>query len=337
MICVLWTYISENKLTNFLRLLLCVSIGSLFFYFYRQDILELPEIHRPMFFFYSLVLILSGYCFEAYGWKVILNGRLKNVSYKYALISSGKFVFSKYIPGKVWSIAGRAGYIKEKYSGSFIDLASLSLFYQLLFTLAGAIAGVGILYFIDRAWFWSTLVCIFASLGIIFYLYRPVLAQASRLSSYLLKKKITLSYVPPVTSLQLGVLSVICWICWSLAFCLFLISIYPMDDIALQAGLLFPISSVLGVLMLFSPGGLGVREGFIALGLTVLGVPAKGAASISILSRLWFLSGELLFFGLSFLLLFLTRAKRSSDQGECTISIKSEFVGVDLGDEYKSR
>jgi uncharacterized membrane protein YbhN (UPF0104 family) len=44
------------------------------------------------------------------------------------------------------------------------------------------------------------------------------------------------------------------------------------------------------------PGGLGVREGIIVLVLTATGLDVKVATTISVISRIWFISGEIFIF-----------------------------------------
>jgi uncharacterized membrane protein YbhN (UPF0104 family) len=70
----------------------------------------------------------------------------------------------------------------------------------------------------------------------------------------------------------------------------------PADEVSLKMGVLFPMSSIIGIIVLIAPGGLAVREGFLILGLSFLGVATKEATAVAFISRLWFLVGESLFF-----------------------------------------
>jgi len=113
-----------------------------------------------------------------------------------------------------------------------------------------------------------------------------------------------LPYLSTKITIKILTISIFNWVIWSLAFYLFLLSIHNHDIIDLKVGMLFPLASVVGIIVLIAPGGLGFREGFLTIGLTVLGITAKDAASIAVLSRLWFLFGEFLFFAISILLQF---------------------------------
>jgi uncharacterized membrane protein YbhN (UPF0104 family) len=57
----------------------------------------------------------------------------------------------------------------------------------------------------------------------------------------------------------------------------------------------------IGILSLFAPGGLGVREGVLLLALKLV-LPAAVAAVIVLAARLWTTAGELICVGIVFLL-----------------------------------
>lgn len=62
------------------------------------------------------------------------------------------------------------------------------------------------------------------------------------------------------------------------------------------AAFAFSLSVSYGLLAVFMPGGLGVREGIIVLVLTATGLDVKVATTISVISRIWFISGEIFIF-----------------------------------------
>ena len=76
---------------------------------------------------------------------------------------------------------------------------------------------------------------------------------------------------------------------------------------ALDAGLIlylagaFSFSSIVGVLALFAPSGLGVREGI--LGILNASCPTSIALVVSVVSRLWLTLAELAAVGVVFLLM----------------------------------
>ena len=84
------------------------------------------------------------------------------------------------------------------------------------------------------------------------------------------------------------------WMFWNFGFYFFVKSFAV--TIPVSAIFLFSFSATLGLLALIVPGGLGVREGLIVVGLTSFGIPLEIATTISIAARLWFISGEVFIF-----------------------------------------
>ena len=60
------------------------------------------------------------------------------------------------------------------------------------------------------------------------------------------------------------------------------------------------VSAIMGILAVFAPSGLGVREGIIVAGLMLI-MPESDAMIISVVSRLWQTIPELLLVVLAFL------------------------------------
>jgi glycosyltransferase 2 family protein len=279
-----------------LNVFLYVSFISVVVYLYLNELFVLPEFNKAGWFVVSIAFLLIGYSLDVKAWQEIVKVKIKYVSYEHAFISTGKYIFSKYMPGKLWVIAGRAAYLKEIHNDDLIGLVSISFYYQIISIVAGTLVGFGILYLIDLKWFWIIATTLILFLILLSYYYNSAIRTTSRLFSFILKKEIRLPIIPQKTSLKIIIISILNWMMWSIAFYLLLISIHDISIVPIKAGLLFPISTVFGIVVVIAPGGLGIREGFLTLGLTALSLPSNDAASIAILSRLWFLIGELLVF-----------------------------------------
>ena len=91
------------------------------------------------------------------------------------------------------------------------------------------------------------------------------------------------------------------WLFWSLSF-YFLIKTVSEEDVRLVTGSGFALAGSLGIVAVIAPGGIGVREGVLAFILTLAGFNIELAASISVVSRLWFLIGEAFIFLISFVI-----------------------------------
>ena len=280
----------------FLRILLYLSFVFLFVYLYTKELLVIPDIQQPLFLIISLVLVLLGFMLDSKAWQTIVRIEIPEISYKHAFVSNGKFIFSKYIPGKVWIILGKAAYLKEKYNKSVINLTSYSFFYQLISLFAASLTGVAIVYYVDLNLFWVLVIMLAVFLIFFTILHKPILRLASGMISYVFKKQIIIPEVANKLSLEVFLISLFNWVVWAVAFYLFLLSMLPADSITITMGFLFPVSSVMGIIVLFAPGGIGIREGFLIIGLTFLGVSLKEATAVAFISRLWFLTGEFMFF-----------------------------------------
>lgn len=285
-----------------LRILLYVSLIFLLVYLYSKKLLFIPELQKPGWFIVSVGILFGGYFLDVKAWQIIVRTELPRLTYKDAFISTGKFIFSKYVPGKFWVIIGKAGYLKEKYNHGFINLTSFSLYYQLISIFSATLIGLIVLYSIDINWFLGIGISMLVFVIFISFCFEPTISFTSRILSFVFKKEIKLPYISSKTTIQLSLFSIINWLVWSLAFYLFLRSVQDIDNVHLKAGLLFPLSSVVGIIVIIAPGGLGFREGFLTLGLTALGLTAKDAASVAVLSRLWFLIGEVFIFLIAIIL-----------------------------------
>ena len=110
-----------------LKILIYVSIIALLFYLYNIDFLVFRNIElNYSYFIISVVFLILGFIFSAISWKVALKLHGINISNKKAIVSHGLPVFAKYIPGRIWTIIGRAALVENENVGikkrSFISL-----------------------------------------------------------------------------------------------------------------------------------------------------------------------------------------------------------------------
>jgi len=286
----------------FLKILFYISFVFLFIYLYTKELLVIPDFRQPLWFIASLMLVFIGFILESKAWQIIAKQDIPKVSYKDSFTSNGKYVLSKYIPGKVWIIVGKAGYLKEKYKRSVINLTSFSFYLQLISLFAASIIGVFLVFYVDKNIFWGLVVLLIIFFAFFTVLHKPTLKIFSRILNYITKKEVRFPEAPTKISLRVFGISLANWIVWTLGFYLFLLSILPKDSVLLTMGVLFPVSSVIGIIVLIAPGGLGIREGFLVIGLTHMGIETQEATAVAFISRLWFLIGEGLFFGSSLMM-----------------------------------
>jgi len=68
------------------------------------------------------------------------------------------------------------------------------------------------------------------------------------------------------------------------------------DDIPPLLALAFPAGITYGFVVIFMPAGIGVREGIVASFLIAGGISSANAITISVISRFWFVAGEVFLF-----------------------------------------
>ena len=258
--------------------------------------LKIPKVLNPLYFGLAAIIVFSGFFIDTKAWQKIVCNEIPEITFKHAYISNGKYILGKYLPGKVWIILGKAAYLKDRFKKSTINLTSYSFFYQLVLLFAAILTSIAVIFFIYRPLFWISTGILLLVLFFFFFLYRPTLNFIKQLAYKVFKKKIEIPPVSANDTFHILKLSLLNWVLWSISFYVFLLSVLPKETVGIEMGLLFPISSLIGIVVLIAPGGIGFREGFLAFGLTALGMSVKDAASVSVLSRLWFLTGELLFF-----------------------------------------
>jgi uncharacterized membrane protein YbhN (UPF0104 family) len=105
---------------------------------------------------------------------------------------------------------------------------------------------------------------------------------------------------------------IISWAIGGVGFYLFVDAVYPVAPqyILFLTGAL-AISSTLGLIAIFAPSGLGVREGALVY-LLLLMVPPPVAVIISILTRIWMTLIEIGLIGMVYL---ISRFQKESEKG----------------------
>lgn len=284
---------------NWIKALLYVSIGFLIYYLVKFDYLILGEVQ----FDYSLlipsvILLWSGFFYSTVSWQIALEQHNYKISQRLATYSHGISVFAKYIPGKLWVIIGRAS-LAAKNGISVKVFSAISLKEQLVYLFVGLIISLFALLFIEiNIWFLLIVTVTVFALG--FFLFSKKIYQLFLdMFQRIFRKELDVPFVGLKELLRIGGATLIYWALWSVGFFLLCKSIVP--EVSFVAAFAFPLSVSYGLLAIFMPGGLGVREGIIVLVLTATGLDVKVATTISVISRIWFISGEIFIFLMSLL------------------------------------
>lgn len=233
----------------------------------------------------------------------------------------------RYIPGKVWQLAGLAAYMRGKgHSSSVAVLSALALQIVVLVTglLAAALALGGR---IEKAFGGSVLVPILMAAGLLLLLHPAILRRSTAWLARLLREDSGDGPAEEATgrgregaprggeTLLIGLATLAAW--WLYGVGLWCIAAGlledPIGDPLTLMGI-YAASYVVGYIALISPGGLVVREGAMILLLaTVLSVPAGVGAVVAVAARVWAIACELSAFGVAMLLRYAAGREGPTD------------------------
>jgi uncharacterized membrane protein YbhN (UPF0104 family) len=255
--------------------------------------------------FLSTLIFAFSYFIQIWAWYLITSKLSIALPLLETLKSWFYSQFGKYLPGKVWLLLGRFYFYESK--GKSRRGISIGLYLETVMTImaAGLIflsalilyKKVGPFYSVRQFW-WMILPFIFVFISL-----HPRVLQ--KILSWLLiqfkREPISL----PISYLDILWILFVCimaWVVGGVGFYLFVDSIFPVSPhqiLFLTGALAF--SSVLGLIAIFAPSGLGVREGVLVYLLSYI-TPGPVAVLISILTRIWMTLIEIGLTGVIYLL-----------------------------------
>lgn len=279
---------------NWFNFVIYISVIYVFSYLVNKKLLYFPRIEFMTIFIFSLVFLISGFIFEMYSWKYMLKANSIIVNNKTILISSGSSILGKYLPGKIWTVIGRAKIISDYTKINLTKLSALSFEAQIIILWTGLIISLigALLSQID--YYYTILIFLVFLLFSITLFSEKFKNIFEKLLNYFLKNKKKLPRISYKNN-RIILLNFLPWIMWGIGFYFMALSILN-DFAGVEIIFSFPLSVTFGILAVFSPGGIGVREGILTGYLTLCGIELSTATTISVFSRLWFLIGEITIF-----------------------------------------
>jgi hypothetical protein len=269
---------------------------------YKAHYLKVPGIFSWFSLLTSFLFLFAGFIMSALSWCKILARSEWPVDFKMCLAGTGLSIFVKYIPGKIWTIMGRAAYIAENRTHIPLGrLSAISLNAQFMGLWVGLILGALGLFLLGglHIWVWPILILWILLTLIIFS--SVVHRVAEVILKRILKKDFHLSHLNFLSTLSVIPWFLLNWGTWSFGFYLLVAGLSP-DIVPWSSGLGFPLASAVGIMALITPAGLATREAVLVGYLTLCGLPVAQATTIAVASRLWFLFGESFVFCVGWLL-----------------------------------
>ena len=259
---------------------------------------------RPVLFLASCLVLIAGYFWSASVWGQLvrdLGGPRLTVwtSVRVFMVAN----LGRYVPGKVWQIAGLA-YLAKREGVQASVATGAAILGQGIAVLGAALVGLGVLLGANQLWGeigWAEAVVgiggavTIISVVVIPGLFRPVVALWFRLTRT----------DPPDDGPGLGrgnaglrwlTLYVMNWGIYATAFWLLYLSFGEWRTF-LQVGPAFAAAYVAGYVAIFAPAGAGIREGVLVVLLQPI-MAREAAVVLAVIARLWTTAVELIPAGL---------------------------------------
>ena len=238
----------------------------------------------------STLIFAFSYFIQIWAWYLITFNLKIAIPFHETLASWFYSQLGKYLPGKVWILLSRFYFYESK--GKSRTAIMIAFYFETITMVmaAGLIFLVSLLFssdihsfYLGKSHPWLPFLIILPLL----FLHPKVLQRAiNRALTYLNREPISIS-MSYADVLWILAVCLLCWVMGGVGFYLFIDSVFIVSGkhILFLTGAL-AISSILGLVAVFAPSGLGVREGFLVYLLSSI-MPSSVAVILSVLTRLW--------------------------------------------------
>jgi len=247
----------------------------------------------------SVIFLFGYFLLFIFGWKLIL----RNIDVSLPFLKGLKIIFysllGKYLPGKIWTWAGRLYFCQQLGIAPSKTFLSIVLELVLITTSGILIFLVAILNTSEFKIHANPVFLIIVVIVCFIIIHPKILMRGMNFFLRLMKKE---SIRVDLNFYQIsGMMGYYCitWFCFGTAFYFLINSVTFIEPskIPILAGS-FAVSSLIGAMALFAPSGLGLREGILSLLLTNF-FTISLAILLSFLCRIWISIGELILTGIA--------------------------------------
>ena len=235
---------------------------------------------RPGWIALSVLAVFLSYGISVEAWRRILAGWDQSLPYSRAARVWLVANLGRYIPGKIWSVAGLM--VLAQRAGVAPWAAGASAFAIQAVAIGTAVALVAAAT-PDAA---SPLRLGAAALVAVATIAVLVWDRAARGLARLTGSTVQIKPLPVAAVVKSAVLGLLAWLAHGVAFWLLARGLGLPDTLSVvTAAGIFPLGYILGLLALFAPGGIGVRE-VVLIGLLAPTLGGGGAVALSVASRI---------------------------------------------------
>ncbi len=290
------------KINKNVRYLVQAIVVAVIFYFLIKNLYTNWLKVRTYEWHFNYVLLAISFCillgvsiFMIVVWRHILEQFNAHLPFKKAFKIWFLSSLGRYIPGKVWQVMGMAYLTNKEGIRAEISITSAVLAQSLSF-IPGMILGLFTIMFLIPdiqlpGWVYLSLILVPVSIIIV---YPPYLEKLINMINRALKRSEVHISATFTGNLFTMFLYLCAWVVYGLAFFLFTRSITFIDTSHIFSFFgIFAGAYIIGLIAVFVPGGLGVREGILAALLSAF-FPFPVAVAIAFGSRIWITCAELL-------------------------------------------
>jgi len=301
--------LSKRTISRGFNSLVVVSVVAFTVYLYQNGLLYVPSPRRYDLLLVSFVLLTIGQVLGTLSWWRVLRLDFEGIPWSAVLAGTALSNLGKYVPGKVWVVAGRAAYVAGVSGESLVRLATSSTRSQLVTVWVGITIGLVGALVIGSA---TTSVIIILGLSVTLFLvivfgllerssfkihgmFRPKTAPVKHLEIGRLVRVLPFFLPGPVFRMlgfYLLALSIVETAPWYLMFA-------------------FPLATAIGMAAVFAPGGIGVREAVLVAAMVDANVSLQDATTIAVTARVWAVAGDIALFGVGLFVDWRLRVKRT--------------------------
>jgi uncharacterized membrane protein YbhN (UPF0104 family) len=228
----------------------------------------------------SVLMVLLTYAMQVESWRRILAGWGQGLRFRAAARVWSLANLGRYVPGKVWSVAGLV--VLARQAGVETGPAAASAFVLQAISLGTGVAVVAAVTPGSAPPLRLAAAGLAAVLTIAVLVWPPTARRLGRL----VNTAAPLEPLRPAAVFAGAVLAVLSWGTYGAAFWMLTRGLVPDTALPLTAAIgAFTLGYILGVLALFAPGGVGVRE-LVLIGLLAPFLGSGGAVAVSVASRL---------------------------------------------------
>jgi uncharacterized membrane protein YbhN (UPF0104 family) len=298
---------------KYLKILAKYALIGVIFFFLSHNLFanwsQVQHLHLNFNFLYGFLSFLSvmlGWLLNVWAWQKVLAGLKHLVSFRDAFFILFRANLGKYIPGNFWQVVGSAYYAAGKGipEGAAIAASVITQIYSVIAGLAlFAVAALAGLF--GHSW---AIISSLKWIAIPFLIFLLIIGLRPRLGQPILnrilrifKRKQVEIHLSFGRAIEIFFLLLIACFLSGLGIWLFANAIIPTGiSLWISLSAVLAVAAIIGFLAVFAPGGLGVREGVVALFLA--SIPAFVAplpSAIAMGYRVVIIISELFTFGLT--------------------------------------